>query len=195
MATIDAKRGNASSRPRSGSRLPWRTALLLVACFSIGAGVAVMLRHVDGIELSRVGALVDRMTTSAYTPSAPPDFSATVAPRAMPICGVGRRVDCVVDGDTIWLAGEKIRLVNIDAPEVKGRCRAETQRAAAATRALARMLDRQPIRIVRQGQDRFGRTLAAVATSTGDAGARLVSNGLAVEWHGRREPVSTWCGA
>ncbi|WP_425416422.1 thermonuclease family protein [Oricola indica] len=195
MATIDAKRGNATSRSRSSSRLPWRTALLLVACFSIGAGVAVMLRHVDGIELSRVGALVDHMTTSAYTPSAPPDFSATVAPRAMPICGVGRGVDCVVDGDTIWLAGEKIRLVNIDAPEVKGRCRAETQRAAAATRALARLLDGQPIRIVRQGQDRYGRTLAAIATSAGDAGALLVSNGLAVSWRGRREPVGTWCGA
>lgn len=194
MATIEEKHLKATSGSPAGSRLPWRTALLLVACFSIGAGVAVMLRHVDGIELSRVGALVDRMTTSAYAPSAPPDFSVTAAPRAMPICGAGRRVDCVVDGDTLWLAGEKIRLVNIDAPEVNGRCHAETQRAAAATRALARLLDRQPIRIVRHGQDRYGRTLAAVATSAGDAGAQLVSSGLAVEWRGRREPVSTWCG-
>ena len=41
--------------------------------------------------------------------------------RAMPICGFGRRINCVVDGDTLWLDGEKIRLDSINAPEVEGR--------------------------------------------------------------------------
>ncbi|MEP3844247.1 MAG: hypothetical protein ABJM43_02700 [Paracoccaceae bacterium] len=32
-------------------------------------------------------------------------------------CGSGKRVTCVVDGDTIWLEGEKIRLMGFDTPE------------------------------------------------------------------------------
>lgn len=34
------------------------------------------------------------------------------------LCGQGQRVSCVVDGDTIWLRGEKIRVADIDTPEV-----------------------------------------------------------------------------
>ena len=32
-------------------------------------------------------------------------------------CGSGKRVTCVVDGDTFWLKGEKIRVQGYDAPE------------------------------------------------------------------------------
>lgn len=32
-------------------------------------------------------------------------------------CGSGKRVTCVVDGDTIWLQGEKIRLKGFDPPD------------------------------------------------------------------------------
>ena len=33
-------------------------------------------------------------------------------------CHGGMRVTCVVDGDTLWLAGDKIRLADINTPEV-----------------------------------------------------------------------------
>jgi endonuclease YncB( thermonuclease family) len=33
-------------------------------------------------------------------------------------CATGARKACVVDGDTIWLDGQKIRSADIDAPEV-----------------------------------------------------------------------------
>jgi endonuclease YncB( thermonuclease family) len=55
---------------------------------------------------------------------------------AMPLCGSGRRVNCVVDGDTFWLAGEKVRIVNIDAPEMQAECPSEL---ALAQRAPARL--------------------------------------------------------
>jgi hypothetical protein len=32
------------------------------------------------------------------------------------ICGDGRHVNCVVDGDTFWFQGEKIRIADIDTP-------------------------------------------------------------------------------
>ncbi len=32
-------------------------------------------------------------------------------------CGSGKRITCVVDGDTMWLRGEKIRMKGYDTPE------------------------------------------------------------------------------
>jgi endonuclease YncB( thermonuclease family) len=34
-------------------------------------------------------------------------------------CAVGSRDTCVVDGDTIWLDGVKIRIADIDTPEIR----------------------------------------------------------------------------
>lgn len=172
-----------------------RTGLVGTAFVLIGIGAAILYSQTGGLDLAKVSGLVDRMTTSAYAPQPAPDFAGDVAPRPMPICGSGRRINCVVDGDTVWLDGEKIRLVNIDAPEVKARCPAEGRRASAATQELAFLLHRQPIRVHRRGEDRFGRTLAALSTPAGDVGDLLVRRDLAVTWRGRREPAETWCGA
>jgi micrococcal nuclease len=43
-------------------------------------------------------------------------FTAPVV--AIDICGNGKRVTCVVDGDTFWWQGEKIRIKDLDAPEI-----------------------------------------------------------------------------
>lgn len=55
------------------------------------------------------------------------------ATRTMPICGSGKRSNCVVDGDTLWLNGEKIRVEGMNAPETKGRCERERRLAMHAT--------------------------------------------------------------
>ena len=34
------------------------------------------------------------------------------------ICGSARRFSCVVDGDTFWLGRQKVRIADIDAPEL-----------------------------------------------------------------------------
>ena len=116
----------------------------------------------------------------------------TAAPcAAMPICDDGPRITCVVDGDTFWLAGEKIRIVNIDAPELGGaRCAAERARAIAATRWLADQLA-EPISIERTGIDRYGRTLARVSIAGVDIGGQLIAAGFAKPWHGAK---ARWCG-
>lgn len=51
---------------------------------------------------------------------------------AMPICGSGKRINCVVDGDTIWVRGEKIRLEGFNAPEMNGSCDRERRMAVQA---------------------------------------------------------------
>ena len=46
----------------------------------------------------------------------------------------GKRITCVVDGDTFWHAGEKIRIEDIDAPETHPpRCTAEAALGNRAT--------------------------------------------------------------
>lgn len=103
----------------------------------------------------------------------------------------------VIDGDTIWLNREKIRLANIDTPEISNaRCESELARGLEAKAALKRLLDGKEIRIARGDPktrrmiDQYGRTLALVSVNGKDVGETLVERNLARRWTGRRQP---WC--
>ena len=84
---------------------------------------------------------------------------------------------------------QKVRLVNIDAPELHGRCAAETARAVRARDRLLSLTSRG-FQIHRAGRDPYGRTLATLSASGRDIGSQLVAEGLARRWAGRRQP---WC--
>jgi micrococcal nuclease len=97
------------------------------------------------------------------------------------------------DGDTFRVGsyrGESVRILNIDAPEIEGRCRFEVNLAQESKRRLADLLDGQRVQIRRQNKDRYGRTLAVISVKGKDIGDQLVGEGLARTWIGRREP---WC--
>lgn len=100
----------------------------------------------------------------------------------------------VWDGDSIRLGSTyqsvAVRLFNIDAPEIEGRCAFETDLAQRAKVRLAEIMAGQQVTVLRQGTDRYGRTLAAVLVNGRDAGDILVGEGLARTWSGRRE---SWC--
>lgn len=113
------------------------------------------------------------------------------AAEPMPLCGKGPRADCVVDGDTIWIGREKIRLAGIDAPEGDGRCAAERELAARAMLRLAELMS-EATGVERLGLDRYGRTLAIILTTAGSVNDALVSERLARPWEGSRK---SWCGA
>lgn len=95
------------------------------------------------------------------------------------------RTTCVVDGDTVWIKGEKIRIAEIDAPELNGRCRAERSKAKAAQARLVQLLRAEPLRFERVGKDRYGRTLARF----GSISEALIAEGLATRWPKRKD----WC--
>ena len=60
------------------------------------------------------------------------------------ICGSIRRT-CVVDGDTFWLDGVKIRIADIDTPEIsEPRCDYEYQLGMRATHRLVELLNAGP---------------------------------------------------
>jgi micrococcal nuclease len=97
----------------------------------------------------------------------------------------------IVDGDTVILGEERIRLSNIDAPEVRqAQCEAEAALGRQASARLRFLLAQGPASVQREGTDRFGRTLARISVAGRDVGDRLVAEGLARRWDGRRQP---WC--
>ncbi|MFN5759147.1 MAG: thermonuclease family protein, partial [Sphingomonadaceae bacterium] len=78
------------------------------------------------------------------------------------LCHQGGGVNCVVDGDTVWLAGEKIRVADIDAPETHpARCPREAELGRAATLRLQALLNSGPVQLgtIKRDQDRYGRKL------------------------------------
>jgi micrococcal nuclease len=114
---------------------------------------------------------------------------------AFALCGAGPRTTCVVDGDTFWLNGEKVRLADIYAPETsRPACGAEARRGAAATRRLIALLNQGPVDLHAgsRDRDRYGRLLRIVSRNGRSLGEQLVTEGLAERWKGRR---GSWCPA
>jgi Micrococcal nuclease (thermonuclease) homologs len=103
----------------------------------------------------------------------------------------------VHDGDTIrTCGGERIRIANIDAPELPGspRCASSARRGRASAgwcdydlavrsrNSLAALLASGPVQIERIGKDRYGRTLAKLSVRGQDAGEYLIAKGVARRW-------------
>ncbi len=117
----------------------------------------------------------------------------TLTAAAFALCAAGPRVTCVVDGDTFWLRGQKIRIADINAPEIHGAgCAAEQARGNRSAQRLVALLNAGPFELVTQGRaaDRYGRQLRIVRRGGRSLGARLVDEELAEPWRGRR---SDWC--
>lgn len=100
----------------------------------------------------------------------------------------------VIDGDTIALGLERIRVENIDTPETGPRagCQIEREFAARATQHAQLAFERSDsVDILRTGTDRYGRTLARVRLDGRDFGQMMVVTGMAVQWAGHQHE---WCG-
>ena len=111
------------------------------------------------------------------------------------LCHSGGGVDCVVDGDTFWLGGEKIRLADIDTPETHPpRCAEEAELGERATLRLQALLNAGPVTLVAESRDtdRYGRKLRVAMRDGESLGDTLVAEGLARRWTGSRRP---WCQA
>src|SRR3546814_14718218 len=80
------------------------------------------------------------------------------------------RRTCVVDGDTFWLEGEKIRIADIDTPEIsEPKCDAEYQLGMKATHRLRDLLNEGAFEfrpIGNRDEDRFGRKLREIGRAS-----------------------------
>ncbi|ACM39480.1 MULTISPECIES: thermonuclease family protein [Rhizobium/Agrobacterium group] len=98
------------------------------------------------------------------------------------ICGEGRRMNCVVDGDTFWFKGEKIRIADIDTPELSpARCTAERVKGEAAKARILALLNAGPFSMSTglRDEDRYGRKLRTVSRKGQSFGEIFVGEGLA----------------
>ncbi|HEU5286057.1 MAG TPA: thermonuclease family protein [Sphingomicrobium sp.] len=114
-------------------------------------------------------------------------------------CGPGRGHACVIDGDTFKLGKRKVRIIGIDAPEVKARCPEEAAKAEASTAELQRLLNQGPFEMVGRiddRQDRYGRDLRAIRRIRPNGTKQSIAedmraSGLARRYWGGLK--SSWC--
>jgi endonuclease YncB( thermonuclease family) len=85
----------------------------------------------------------------------------------------------VIDGDTLKLGNERIRLHGIDAPESKQRCTDGWQAGEAARHALAGLVSAGTPSCEKVTTDRYGRTVAVCRVNGKDIGGEMVKRGLA----------------
>lgn len=137
--------------------------------------IALLLSAVGAGEVAAASSSLDRLSA---------EFT---------LCGDRRRTNCVVDGDTFWFRRQKIRVADIDAPELSPpRCADERQSGEAAKRRLMELLNGGSfsLSIGVRDEDRYGRKLRIVTREGRSLGDVLVDEGLARRWDGSRRP---WC--
>ena len=119
----------------------------------------------------------------------------------------------IIDGDTVKLAcslpdctkPERIRILNIDAPEIDhARCDAEREMGIEARDELRLLLTGQIVTIDRcepstgRCRDPYGRTLALLAIPAGDVGKLLIARGRALPWvpgrAAKEQRAKVFCG-
>lgn len=108
-------------------------------------------------------------------------------------CHGGGGTNCVVDGDTIWIGGQKVRVADIDAPETHDyRCPEEKSLGDRATQRLIQLMNSGPVTMqaVDRDEDVYGRKLRIVMVDGTSVGDTLADEGLARFYDGGRKP---WC--
>lgn len=122
-----------------------------------------------------------------------------LAVMALPSAGSSETVSAsqiyVVDGDTIDISGERVRLVGFDTPETyRSRCNYEKRLgdlATARVRELVGGVARIEL-VLLPGRDRYDRLLGRLIVNGTDVGDTLMAEGLARRYDGGRR--QGWCG-
>lgn len=89
----------------------------------------------------------------------------------------------IIDGDTIEVAGERIRLVGVDAPERAQTCDVNGRVYACGEMARAWLVaktDRRSVRCTEAGRDRYHRVLAVCYAGSENLNSGLVGAGWAL---------------
>lgn len=199
----DELAGRDTGAERPASRI--ETAASIAAGVLCGAALAgLLLLGASAIWKANADPLPPKrpaVEAGATTAKRPPVISGEAAPKstARALAATVR----VIDGDTIEVGGETIRLADIDTPErgARAECDAEARLAELATTRLRILLAEQAWRIERETKrdgtpklDRYERSLAVLVLEPGGGsiGMVLVAEGYAVAWEGRRHD---WCGS
>ena len=92
----------------------------------------------------------------------------------------------IIDGDTLEIHDNRIRLWGVDAPESDQLCRGEDSLqyrcGAKAANELDAFIAKRPVSCIPISLDQYGRTVATCSVGGLDLGEWLVRNGLALDW-------------
>ncbi len=99
----------------------------------------------------------------------------------------------VIDGDTFRAGRERLRIENLDAPDIgsHAKCTLEAQRGARSAAYAQKLVARGPITIRSIGRrDRYGRELVHAYVGKRDFAELMIAAGHGRPWRGRS---SNWC--
>jgi micrococcal nuclease len=180
---------------------PW---VIVVGLFGAAiAGWSLSDLRADSVVgwLSEPGRVVASARDIVLRPSGAGDGPKILRPQRVggsgdfQLCLGWRLENCVIDGDTIRFGGVKIRLADIDTPEVfSPKCGSEAALGQQATERLLELINAGPFELAPAGsrdEDRYGRKLRTIERNGRSLGDTLVAEGLACRWDGARRG---WCG-
>jgi endonuclease YncB( thermonuclease family) len=90
-----------------------------------------------------------------------------------------------VDGDTLIMDEQRIRLKSIDAPEIKQTCQIAKKSwkcGEAAKQKLESLIQNQELTCYNKGKDKYGRTLAICFIGNLDINAEMIKTGYAIAY-------------
>ena len=97
-------------------------------------------------------------------------------------CYAAAGPNCVLDGGTIYLAGERVEIAGIDAPKIaEARCDREHDRGIEAATELALLLNGGRVSIGAPFRDSTGRTVRKVEVNGRDIARHMIGQDLAHE--------------
>ena len=146
---------------------------------------------IAGVVLIAAGCTALIVGVSAVTSS---DSSAAAAPSAadqFTFCRTGAEPNCVIDGDTAVIAGERLEIAGMDAPEVRGAgCPAESRRGIQAAVRLRELLNGGTVAVTGTERGADGRLLRKVEVDARSVGLTMTAAGLARDYGGG---LKSWC--
>lgn len=170
--------GNRGGRRRRGGILSrgWRTQAMsfLAALLVVGGLYALWLPSPPPPQYSPPPEPPEREAQDAQS-SAQPGFHGTAS---------------VIDGDSIMVAGQEIRVSGLDAPEwdqparlSNGRCIIQ---GTLSTNALKRKIEGRRVRVAVESTDSYDRLVSTVFLGSRDIGREMVREGFAWSAYGRQ---------
>ena len=106
-------------------------------------------------------------------------------------CYSGNHVNCVSDGDTVTIDGQRVEIAGMDAPEVRDAgCLEERRRGINSAVRLRALLNSGDVKLRGTQRAHDGRLLTRVEVNGRDVAAAMVASGAAREYGGGPR---SWC--
>ncbi len=201
---IDHDGRRRGERIRTGSAAFNGRELRLIIGIGLGLGIVLFEGTRGGFNFGLLASEPPAKAERAAAPPAPDPFAAPPRPDAAPgapavaatlLRGATVRPEAVrpIDGRSFALHGDRIRLADIDTPDMRAPCPHESALGLRAAQRLAVLLRAGPFQLGEsfgRDADGEGRKLRIASRDGRSLGETMIADGLARPWTGGAGP---WC--